>query len=201
MPIDSVDDLLTLGECFGKLDYRVEGNERLIVDAGANIGVSALYFLSHAPESHVVCIEPDPRNVERLERNLARNGLAQRATIVRAAIGSHGGTCRFAIEKTGRYGTVIEDGKQSLSQERIEQEIVVESLAADQFLNETMPANGRIDVLKLDVEGQELPVLEALSDETLSRIGMIYAEIIDGSPTLPGFRSSKQGTVVRYTRK
>lgn len=41
----------------------------LIVDAGANIGASALYFASMCPEARVVCIEPDVHNYQLLVEN------------------------------------------------------------------------------------------------------------------------------------
>lgn len=41
----------------------------LIVDAGANIGASALYFSAHFPGAVVVAIEPEPRNYQLLVEN------------------------------------------------------------------------------------------------------------------------------------
>lgn len=199
--IDSVDDLLTLGECFGKLDYRVAGDECLIIDAGANIGISALYFLSHAPNAHVVCIEPDPRNVERLRRNLTRNHLEHRVSVVPSAIGAHAGISRFLIEKTGRYGMLVEEGVAVDDADAVHSEILVDSVAAEQFLALQLAATGRIDILKLDVEGQELPILDALSTETLRGIEVIYAEIMTEPPALFGFTHSRQGTVSRFARR
>ena len=37
-------DLITLIECFGKLDYRAPKDISVVVDFGSNIGKSALYF-------------------------------------------------------------------------------------------------------------------------------------------------------------
>lgn len=41
----------------------------LIIDAGANIGASTLWFASNFPGSHVVAIEPEKNNCELLRKN------------------------------------------------------------------------------------------------------------------------------------
>lgn len=57
-------DLLTiLGE------GRAEGRRPLIVDAGANIGMSTAYFASQLTDAVVVGVEPDPANYQMLVKN------------------------------------------------------------------------------------------------------------------------------------
>src|SRR5687767_2798650 len=64
-------DLLTLNEIFLRRDYPAGPHDKFILDVGANIGLSALYFLTRHPKSHCVLFEPDPRNIDRLKANLA----------------------------------------------------------------------------------------------------------------------------------
>ena len=42
----SFHDMITLVECFGKLDYPADDDISCVVDFGSNIGVSAGYFLT-----------------------------------------------------------------------------------------------------------------------------------------------------------
>ena len=56
-------------ECVGDLP-----DVRLIVDAGANVGFSAVYLLNRYPDSEVLAIEPDPAAFEVLRRNVAPYG-------------------------------------------------------------------------------------------------------------------------------
>lgn len=65
----------------------LSGRRPLIVDAGANIGASAVWFQSQFPESLVVAIEPDDENVSIAERNCY--GLS--VEFMRGAIGSEDG--------------------------------------------------------------------------------------------------------------
>lgn len=48
------------------------GTRRLIIDAGANIGVSTVYFAARYPQSIVVALEPEAENFELLEENTRR---------------------------------------------------------------------------------------------------------------------------------
>ena len=63
-------DLLTVNEIFCRLDYFASDDIKTIVDLGSNIGISALYFLTRNTASQCYLYEPDPRNVEKLRKNL-----------------------------------------------------------------------------------------------------------------------------------
>lgn len=59
------------------------GEPVLIIDCGANIGLSALYFASHLPEATIVGVEPAQDNVTLARKNTAGN---PRIEIVEAAV-------------------------------------------------------------------------------------------------------------------
>lgn len=48
---------------------RAQGLRPLIIDLGANIGASALYFLLTYPQARVIAVEPDQSNIELLTLN------------------------------------------------------------------------------------------------------------------------------------
>lgn len=60
------------------------GRTPLIVDAGANIGASVVYFALMYPAAHLVAVEPEQNNFDLLLRNVAGLDVDSR----RAAIGS-----------------------------------------------------------------------------------------------------------------
>ncbi len=47
-----------------------------ILDLGANIGTSAIYFQRRFPNAHIACVEPSPGNLAMLERNHRLNALS-----------------------------------------------------------------------------------------------------------------------------
>jgi FkbM family methyltransferase len=67
---------------------RARGRRPLIIDCGANIGMSALYFSHLFPEAAIVAIEPDAENFRMLSRNSAANPLI---LPVRAAVSDRPG--------------------------------------------------------------------------------------------------------------
>jgi FkbM family methyltransferase len=59
------------------------GETPLVVDCGAYIGLSALYFAVHLPKARIVGIEPARDNAELARKNTARNPLIE---IIEAAV-------------------------------------------------------------------------------------------------------------------
>jgi len=79
---------------------RMTGKTPLIIDAGANIGASAIYFLSAVPDAQVVAIEPETGNFQLLALNTA--GL--RVETLRAAVSSTHGMARVIDPGEGHWG-------------------------------------------------------------------------------------------------
>jgi FkbM family methyltransferase len=65
-----------------------EGRIPLIIDAGANIGLAALWYSRFYPDAAIVCVEPDRANFKMLEINTA---LVKNVRSLHAAIGSSPG--------------------------------------------------------------------------------------------------------------
>lgn len=74
------------------------GRWPIIVDAGANIGASALYFESCFPEARIVSIEPDPHNCAMLRRNV---GGRPNHVVMEAAIGANPGFVTLSNQALG----------------------------------------------------------------------------------------------------
>lgn len=160
-------DVITINEIFCRLDYAIGPADRIVVDIGSNIGISALYFLTRRPDVHCVLFEPVPQNVERLRENLA--GFEGRWDLHEAAVADRAGTLPFVTEPTGRYGGLDRDGATS---DTIE--VIVEHV--NDALDRVLAEHDRIDVLKLDTEGSEAATVRAIRPDILARIGRIYCE-------------------------
>ena len=160
------DDMLTVNEVFCVGVYPVPSEASVIVDFGANIGISALYFLTEAPDCHVHLFEPNPKLSGRLRANLAR--FEERIEINEVAVATYEGTTSFGLEPTGRYGGIGIPGASG--------EIEVPCRSANSILGRVLRDEGRIDVLKIDVEGTEIELLRSLDPNLIGRIGMIHVE-------------------------
>jgi FkbM family methyltransferase len=140
-----------------------------IAEVGANMGLYTIAMARRTgPAGHVFAFEPAPDNAEILDANLNVNDAADRVTIVRAAAGERGGTVRFT-EPSGVAARIEFEGESRGSS------IEVPLVTLDSVFKE-----GRIDLLKIDVEGFEEPVLsgarELLRDRA-RRPRMILVEV------------------------
>ena len=185
----SSDDMITLVECFGKLDYRASKHVSCVVDFGSNIGISALYFLTRNAQVKVYLYEPLPKNIERLKGNL--QGFEDRYELDSVAVGLENGTSQFGCETTGRYG--------GLNKGEMESQIEVQVKKANEIVQDILNKNATIDILKIDIEGLEEDVINNLTPQLLKKIDRIYAETeTEFQGDLPGFKKEQYGAIARF---
>lgn len=117
-----------------------------ILDCGANIGLASLYFKQRYPQARITAFEADPSLASMCRRNLEANG-ASDVEVRDTAVWIGAGTLDFACEGTdsGAIAT-LESGVGGSNTQ-------VPSERLRDWLDET------VDLLKLDIEGAELPVL------------------------------------------
>jgi FkbM family methyltransferase len=157
-------ELRVLREVFVGAEYALPErcDPAIIVDAGSNIGLSVLYFRACFPRARIIAIEPDPDAFARLRENtraltavdLVNVALADRegeATLY----GGAESWARSLIPGADRPG---QESVRTTTLDALSQELSLE----------------RIDVLKLDIEGAEVPVLT--SSAQLARVGVLIFE-------------------------
>lgn len=133
--------------------------EGVIIDVGANEGHWSLYAHKHNPAARLIAVEPNPIAVDLLRRNFASNGLYS-AEIVETAIGGNKGTVTFeTIDNVTSLGSfeIDRSGRPWLTDDRIKKISVPCTTLDDLCATHNVPS---IDLLKIDVEGAELAVIE-----------------------------------------
>ncbi len=147
--------------------------DTLCVDVGANVGWFALHLAQAVGSAgHVIAVEADPRNAERLRGNAALNAFGSRIQVVEAAASERVGTVSFIQSAHGHsgWGSVVPQPGNAGGQATTVATTTVDSLIA-------ASGHATVSVLKIDVEGHELAVL-AGSRESLreGRIGVVFFE-------------------------
>ena len=143
-----------------------------VVDVGANIGdVAALACSIVGPSGHVCAIEPHPRIFRYLQGNLALNGFSW-ATAINAGAGAEEGAATIEDDRRDDMNRVGGDGLEI----RIRR------------LDDLLPAGGRIELMKLDVEGYELFALRGAT-ATLDRVDCLHFECSETLSARFGYRA------------
>lgn len=133
-------------------------------DIGANAGYFALVGSTRVGATgQVVAFEPSPLFAAMVQRNVELNHL-RNVCLSRSAVSNSNGTTRFVLESVGANSHLADTPLQH-AKSAPEEEIEVNVTTLDSYVSE----NGvSPDVIKIDVEGAELMVLEGARD-TLSK--------------------------------
>lgn len=116
---------------------------RRVVNLGANVGFSCLYWCHTYPGCRVTAYEPHPVHLDAINNNLKRNGLLDRVKVVAAAAG------------TGERLSYLTDGRSSSTVTEHPSAFKIRVLNI--FREPEM--NGTIDLFKIDIEGAEYEIL------------------------------------------
>ena len=142
---DNASFLSTYKELFLDEVYKFETNnlKPKILDIGANIGLSVLFFKELYPESEIVAFEADPKIFSYLKNNVHGNGYED-VKLVDKAVWSENTTLNFHSDGADG-GQISSSAKSNLTVEAID---IAELLKNNQF-----------DFIKMDIEGAENSVL------------------------------------------
>jgi FkbM family methyltransferase len=137
----------------------------VIIDAGANIGMTSVFFANRYPSARILSIEPEISNFKMLVKN---------TSAYKSVIPIHGALW-------GRATSVAVRGVAEFSHWGVRVSEESSTVSAPAFtVSDLMGRYGIefIDILKLDIEGAELEVFET-SDSWIGRVGMLAVETHD----------------------
>lgn len=145
--VDSVSFLSGIEEIFIDEIYKVKSFSNMppvILDCGANIGLSAIYF-SEMYGAKVFAFEADPDIYKALQKNTKENCLKGSVDVINKAIWKNEEGVIFDVE--GGYSGQIHQHGHHL----VKDSIKIPSIGLRKLLSE----NEKVDFLKLDIEGAE----------------------------------------------
>ncbi len=164
MQVDSRDPMGQAIYLYGCYDYPVTklietliGPGMVFFDIGANAGFFSL--LAAKKCQHVYAFEPLPSNLQRMRRNLEINGL-RNVSVVANAVGDREATATLYVPESSNSGLA------SLTPMAGAKSLEVPVITLDGFLRQH--GIGRVDLIKMDIEGAEVMALEG-GKELLSR--------------------------------
>ena len=125
----------------------------VVADVGAYLGHYTLLAARQVgAQGRVYAFEPDPRGYSYLRRNVEQNGFGDRVVAVNKAVTDRVGATAFYVDALDSRGS------SAVYRRLWSRKIEVESLSLDAFF----AAGPAPDIIKLDVEGGEVRVLEGM---------------------------------------
>lgn len=151
-------------------DFQCSKKNPVILDGGANIGISTIHYKRLFPDAVITSFEPDPRACELLRRNLIANNIHD-VEIVEKALWTSNGRTSFFSEGADANRLARPDEVRHLT---------TLAPAAKQFEVETVRladyiARTKFDLVKLDIESAEADVIVDCGD-TLSNVSNLVIE-------------------------
>lgn len=159
---DAASFLFIYDEIFEKEIYKFKSknDNPLIIDCGANIGLSIIYFKKNFPKAKIIAFEPDDKIFKYLEYNINSFELSN-VELYKKACWNKETTINFFSEGADAGRTANENDKTNVT--------VVETTRLKNFLKE------EVEFLKIDIEGAEFEVLEDAKD-LLFNVNNIFVE-------------------------
>ncbi len=179
---------LAVGDC-----YQLNRIPRpdFIVDGGANTGLFSLTAIARWPGVPIVAFEPVPSNLEAIESHLKANHAENLVRIERAALAGVDGSKRFFIREANQ-GSFSAD--------------LPADCAIDvdcRMLAPYLPSNPEtLKLIKLDIEGAEVEVLDALFKNGGLKKTIIIMELHNTPVTRPWIEDLAQriGYTIEFTQ-
>lgn len=162
-------------KCFNQVfleqdyDFELDFQPKFIIDCGANIGLSSLFFQKKYPGAHIIAVEPEPSNFEMLLKNTKPY---QNIECLNCGIWNKNVALKITEQSKGndKWGFVVTET----------QEVTSDTINAI-TIAEIMKRFGeeKIDVLKMDIEGSELEVFSSNYEDWLPKTKIIMMELHD----------------------
>ncbi|MCL1470569.1 FkbM family methyltransferase [Argonema antarcticum A004/B2] len=149
--VDSASFIFMYKEIFEQQIYRfkTKKSDPFILDCGANIGLSVLYFKQVYPKSNIVAFEPDIKVFNVLKSNVHRFGLSE-VELINKAVWKSETTLEFMSEGA--------DAGRVIQLEEDKEKYKVSTVRLGEYLSKP------VDFLKLDIEGAETEVIKDCED-------------------------------------
>lgn len=156
---------IILSEEFRKISL---SNVHTIIDAGANTGISSLYFSIRFPDAQIYSIEPESNNAKLLIKNTHK---FKNIVFINKAIWNTDTTLFIHDRNTGHWGFNTNNTKSSI------QDQTVEATSINSLL--TTYDIPYIDILKIDIEGSEKELFEHNYEDWIPKCKIILVEVHD----------------------
>lgn len=167
-------DIAALKEIYLQNEYswNIPGPVKVIVDLGAHIGDTTLFYHTQYPDAQIIALEPAPDSFAILQKNTSH---IPNITAIQAAVGDTEGLVRLYITKS------------SLGNSISERNTTVDHVDVPQHTIKTVLSEAGVakaDLIKFDIEGAEEQLFASMDDPrrfSRSFIGEVHEDLMQAT--------------------
>jgi len=165
-------DLKTFYQIFWwrEYDFPVDADPKIIIDAGANIGLASIYFANRFPNAQIIAIEPEASNFELLIQNTKYYTNVQCYQI--ALSNKSGQSLTVKDNGIGHWGFSVESASNKVPNNQ-----TISSISLNQIMEQQQLQ--KLDLVKIDIEGHELELFETNTASWLPKTHQLVIETHD----------------------
>lgn len=142
-----------------RMNFRCDRQDPVIIDCGANVGISILRAKQQYPEAKITAFEPDAKVFDCLKKNLTDNGISD-VRIEQKAVWINNDGVNFGSEGADGGSVYLEKNTNKVPSVR---------------LKDLLSSVAEVDLLKIDIEGAETDVLIDCNEQ-LKKVKYLFVE-------------------------
>lgn len=141
--------------------FKSSSEKPIIIDLGANIGDTVIYFKDLYPKSTIFAFEPHPLAFKHLQKNVALNNFKS-IKLFNEAIGYKKGLLTLSDNQENVFNSasIIDDQNIHNSKNQVKFKVHVNKLSSYPVISNLK----KVDLIKMDVEGSESEILDDIKD-------------------------------------
>jgi FkbM family methyltransferase len=187
--VESVEEIFIISEVFVEADYNfLSKSKTIVIDIGANIGISSLFFSKMDFVEKIYSFEPVPETFEQAKLNFSMNkSLSKIVEINNFGLGGFTRDETFIFNKNIKGNTgvrgLLSPSYSSNSNNSIEVKVQIKNVS--EVISEIIARNSNMNiVVKMDCEGAEYEIFDNLiASGLINSISMFMIEWHDKGAT------------------
>jgi len=173
----------------GDYDIHLDFNPKIIIDAGANIGLTSIFFANKYPGAKIISIEPEISNFLLLEENTQNY---DNIISLNKALSNNSNQDLYVVDKGYGNAGFMTESKEQISNEG--SEVLVKTITIDDIMKQYNYQY--VDIVKIDIEGSEKELFESNIDNWLTHTKCLIIELHDRMN--PGCSTSFFSAISKY---
>jgi FkbM family methyltransferase len=152
---------------FNEFKLPIDADPKLIIDAGAYIGLSSLYYSFQFPDAQIIAVEPESSNFDILTKNTELHSKIKR---INSGIWYKNARLKIVDSQSEKWAFTVQEVDESDLDG-------IKAITIDEILEDS--GYSEIDILKIDIEGSEKEIFSRNSENWLKKVKIIVLELHD----------------------